>query len=120
MKATSIADAPSHEGLSATRIDCLREELQQELARLTHSLAAAWPQEVQVENRNRFSVRHTDAGSLTSDLYDRLQERRAVIVGALERMRVGTYGRCAVCGLSIPYERLQVLPETCTCIECGA
>jgi RNA polymerase-binding transcription factor DksA len=104
MKATSIADAPSHEGLSATRIDCLREELQQELARLTHSLAAAWPQEVQVENRNRFSVRHTDAGSLTSD----------------ERMRVGTYGRCAVCGLSIPYERLQVLPETCTCIECGA
>ena len=119
MKTTSKVDPSSRNGLSATRIDCLREELQQELARLKHSLAMVWPQEVQVENRSRLSADHTDAGFLASDLYDRLQARRGVIVAALDRMRVGKYGRCALCGLSIPYERLRVLPETSTCIECG-
>ena len=119
MRATSQVDSASHKGLSATRIACLREELQQELARLTHSLAAVWPQEVQVENRSRLSADHTDAGFLASDLYDHLQERRAVIVGALDRMLVGKYGCCVVCGRSIPYERLRVLPETNTCIECS-
>jgi len=119
MRATSQADSTSRKGLSATRIDRLRKDLQQELARLKHSLAAAWPQEVQVENQRRLSVDHTDAGFLASDLYDRLQERRAVIVAALDRMQAGTYGRCAICGRSIPYKRLQVLPETRTCIECG-
>jgi len=120
MRATSQVDSASHKGLSATRIDRLREELQQELARLKHSLATVWPQEVQVENQRRLSVDHTDAESLASDLYDRLQGRRAVIVGALDRMQLGTYGRCAVCGLLIPYERLLVLPETSTCVACGA
>ena len=118
MKPMSEADPSFWKGLSASRIDCLREDLQQELARLTQSFAALWPQEVQAENRSRISADHSDARYLASDLYDRLQERRAVIVRALERMRLGTYGRCTVCGQSIPYERLRVLPEASTCIGC--
>lgn len=120
MNAMSEADLSFRKGLSAARIDCLRDELQQELARVKHSLATVWPQEVQMENRSRISADHTDAGFLASDLYDRLQERRALILAALERMRLGTYGCCAVCGLSIPYERLRVMPETNTCIGCCA
>ncbi|PTM59200.1 TraR/DksA C4-type zinc finger protein [Desmospora activa] len=36
---------------------------------------------------------------------------------ALLRMEEGHYGICAVCGMEIPYERLEAVPETAYCIE---
>jgi RNA polymerase-binding transcription factor DksA len=41
------------------------------------------------------------------------------IVGALQRLIRGTYGRCVECGLAIEPSRLQVLPEAETCYECA-
>ena len=37
---------------------------------------------------------------------------------ALERIRGGTYGRCAECGAEIPEERLEYLPTTSLCLTC--
>jgi YteA family regulatory protein len=34
---------------------------------------------------------------------------------ALERIDKGTYGRCEVCGIPIPFERLQAIPSTSYC-----
>ncbi|HEU4698657.1 MAG TPA: TraR/DksA C4-type zinc finger protein [Gemmatimonadales bacterium] len=45
------------------------------------------------------------------------QARR--IHDALERWAAGTYGRCLECRKPIPFARLEVMPETPTCIECS-
>lgn len=37
---------------------------------------------------------------------------------ALERMRRGTYGRCAQCGTELPLERLEIVPQAALCMPC--
>lgn len=39
------------------------------------------------------------------------------IKAALAAMEEGTYGKCAVCGKEIPYERMEALPTALTCID---
>lgn len=36
---------------------------------------------------------------------------------ALAAIEEGTYGKCAVCGKDIPFERLEALPTALTCID---
>jgi len=36
---------------------------------------------------------------------------------ALEAIENGTYGKCAICGTEIPFERLEALPTALTCID---
>jgi RNA polymerase-binding transcription factor DksA len=38
---------------------------------------------------------------------------------ALERVKVGTYGRCERCGQMISDGRLEALPAAATCIDCA-
>ena len=47
-----------------------------------------------------------------------LQEIR-MIEAALDRIRQGTYGVCAVCGEPIPEERLDAVPQAATCRDCA-
>jgi hypothetical protein len=49
----------------------------------------------------------------------RAQTRMQLILDALERIRAGIYGTCLVCRSPVPYEHLEVLPETQTCVRCG-
>ncbi len=37
---------------------------------------------------------------------------------ALEKIANGTYGKCEVCGVDIPIERLRAFPEARTCTKC--
>ncbi len=37
---------------------------------------------------------------------------------ALVRVGDGTYGKCAGCGLDIPPERLEFMPEATRCVQC--
>ena len=37
---------------------------------------------------------------------------------ALARIENGTYGKCARCGVNIPPERLEYLPESAHCVQC--
>jgi RNA polymerase-binding transcription factor DksA len=41
------------------------------------------------------------------------------IYAALERLKYGTYGSCARCGVTISEERLDVLPHTPLCKTCA-
>lgn len=53
-----------------------------------------------------------------ADLTRDLNELRA-LDAALARMANGkSYGRCADCGLEIPYERLKAEPAALRCVEC--
>jgi DnaK suppressor protein len=40
------------------------------------------------------------------------------IDAALDRIVDGTYGRCAVCGIGIPVERLEARPHAAGCVTC--
>ena len=119
MNVTRKSMTAPDDALTTASIDKIREELRGELVRLKRSLAEVWPREVLVAREGRYAcVNHTHTELLASDLYDRLQEHRAEILGALDRIQQGSYGRCAICGEPIPYERLEVMPETYTCIRC--
>ena len=37
---------------------------------------------------------------------------------ALVRFENGTYGKCTRCGIDIPPERLEYMPETSHCVQC--
>ena len=48
----------------------------------------------------------------------RLRERAQRLVGALERLREGSYGICEECEAPIAPARLAALPEVTTCLPC--
>ena len=48
------------------------------------------------------------------------RQRGVRVVAALDRIRQGTYGCCAVCGEPIPFERLECVPDTTRCVTCRA
>jgi RNA polymerase-binding transcription factor DksA len=48
----------------------------------------------------------------------RLAEEVVNLQGALERIRVGAYGRCVECGRAVAPPRLEALPETSFCFSC--
>lgn len=37
---------------------------------------------------------------------------------AIDRLDQGVYGTCEACGVEIPYERLEAIPDAVLCIEC--
>jgi DnaK suppressor protein len=51
----------------------------------------------------------------TTDIILEDEERR--VKEAQERLKVGKYGTCVVCGIDIPDERLEAMPETIRCIK---
>lgn len=42
----------------------------------------------------------------------------ADVEAALDRMRLGTYGKCVHCGTQLPAERLEVVPQAALCMPC--
>ena len=49
-------------------------------------------------------------------------ERRELdaVVQALSRLEAGRYGRCARCGVDIPFDRLRAEPWALHCVSCAA
>lgn len=56
---------------------------------------------------------------LTRNLQEREQAKLGQVVTAFQRLEEGTYGLCVECGGEIPFERLEIFPETATCTPCG-
>jgi RNA polymerase-binding transcription factor DksA len=46
------------------------------------------------------------------------REALAEIEAARSRLAEGTYGRCVECGVQLPIERLEVLPQVARCLPC--
>ena len=56
---------------------------------------------------------------LTRNLQEREQAKLGQVITAFQRMEAGAYGICTECGGAIPFERLDVFPETPTCAACS-
>jgi RNA polymerase-binding transcription factor DksA len=54
----------------------------------------------------------------TDILVHLLDENRAQVERALERVKAGAYGQCEDCGHRIPAERLKYQPAATRCVEC--
>ncbi|HLZ96205.1 MAG TPA: TraR/DksA family transcriptional regulator [Candidatus Dormibacteraeota bacterium] len=54
----------------------------------------------------------------TDILVHLLDENRAQVERALERVKEGAYGLCEDCGHRIPTERLKYQPAATRCVEC--
>ena len=55
---------------------------------------------------------------LTRNLQEREQAKLGQVITAYQRIEAGTYGLCTECGGEIPFDRLDVFPETPTCAGC--
>ena len=56
---------------------------------------------------------------LVMEMRRRKKRQLAEIKAAISRLEMGSYGTCIFCTKEIPAERLEVSPETQTCISCG-
>ncbi len=83
---------------------CFRVEQLTELAGATCPASASIPD--QQRNHVMLLVRTAALGALVD------------IDAALNRMRLGCYGRCPSCGTAIELERLEVLPMVALCMSC--
>ena len=78
---------------------------------------------IMTDQRDKFPD-PTDRASMESDrnfeLRIRDRERRLIgkIKDALDRLELGTYGICEICGEEISMERLKARPVTTLCIDC--
>ena len=102
--------------LAADSLASLRALL---LAELRTKTAQAAEHEVRVSQLTG----QTDVDSiLERELADagaaRAREGIGAIRKALARLDAGTYGWCEACGAPIPFERLEVIPETQRCVAC--
>lgn len=52
-------------------------------------------------------------------LQEREQAKLGQVITAFQRIEAGTYGLCTECGNEVPFERLEVFPETPTCTACS-
>ena len=60
-----------------------------------------------------------DLAQLIHKLDERGKEEIGEIALALNKMSSGSYGKCELCGKSIPFKRLKVLPATRLCLICA-
>lgn len=52
-------------------------------------------------------------------LLDEARAKLSDIAAAEQRLDVGLYGTCTICGLEISVDRLNALPATPTCVNCA-
>ena len=65
------------------------------------------------------SAQQENLARLVHKLDERGKEEIEEIDLALDKMESGSYGRCELCGKSIPLKRLKVLPATRLCRKCA-
>lgn len=65
-------------------------------------------------------AREATPGAILEDLIASRRARRSALTDALDRVRAGSYGRCAKCGGEVDPQRLRRLPFAKQCVGCAA
>jgi DnaK suppressor protein len=102
----------------AALLEAKREELAEELARLTAPPEAgtnlSFGKRVGDGTTEAVERIHTTAAARS------VASAAASVDRAIEKLAEGTYGRCDTCGRRIPRERLEAVPATAYCVQCSA
>lgn len=117
--------------LAESTVQKLREELEDERARLLHIIEVHRKElEESLESEaasERIPDPSTGEGGTLAFEYEMERQLDATslsqvqrIEHALERMEDGTYGLCESCGTPIPIDRLRALPHTTLCVACAS
>ena len=94
-----------------TRLLAVRKDLQDQMQQNRENLAPPAADQDGIVQGN--VGREVDQALTNIDAAD-----LARIDHALEALEDGSYGLCAECGCSIPFERLQIEPQTQHCVAC--
>lgn len=105
--ATAVSPRTNEPHLTSRQLQQLQQELEQELRWLTGTTALEW-----LSLPSESVAARTKGGA-------RMHNRLNQILEALDRIKADTYGRCVGCKRSIPFARLEILPETQTCVGCA-
>jgi RNA polymerase-binding transcription factor DksA len=110
------------------RLGSVQQALEHRLETVIHQLAVltqrSRPEEWDGGGDNTPFTERVDASRVVDEREsDRLAAARlagdiADLQGALERIRIGIYGRCLDCGQAIAPNRLKALPEASFCFSC--
>jgi DnaK suppressor protein len=107
--------------IEAENIQKIRRQLEEELSALLGHMES-W-----AEGDDRRDGRNLDHDDLAHNfaarersfaLRDVDNARLNQIRKALERIELGTYGKCADCGKAILAERLEIIPYATLCVSC--
>lgn len=110
--------------LRAEQLETMRDELMRTLAKLERSMKisgeTAKPRDLEQDTVGRLSrIDAIQNAGLNANLQERERQQLRQLLEALRRIEDGTYGVCNACGGAIPFERLQVFPETLACSVCA-
>jgi len=103
-----------------TGVQAVREKLESERDRIQAQIATiqggerretAGGQTDTAHLREDAEIAEGELGDLTAELDE--------ILGALQRLDLGSYGVCAACGQPIPQARLEVMPYAVKCVACA-
>ena len=111
--------------MNAEFIEKMKEKLKEQKMTILQSLAG------QSEDMRSLvkTVESGDEADVAADAIDRTlltalgtqdANRLQLIDNALDRIKLGRYGRCLKCGQEIPEERLDALPYALMCISCAS
>ncbi|HUG39555.1 MAG TPA: TraR/DksA family transcriptional regulator [Longimicrobiales bacterium] len=110
--------------LTSEQIDDLTSALDSALRKLERSMRtteeALRPVKLDQSAVGRLSrIDSLQNQGLTRNLQEREQAKLGQVITAFQRLEAGTYGICTECGGEVPFERLEVFPETPTCTSCS-
>jgi RNA polymerase-binding protein DksA len=120
---------PKPKALSA-EMGMFREQLLAEMARLEGELDEIERRTARLDESDRaseLSAYEDHPADLASETFERekdlaigesVEHLLHKVIGALEKIDRGTYGRCDACGRPIKKARLKALPFATLCLEC--
>ena len=92
-----------------------RREILEQVAHLESERAALEQRFIETMDE----AQKEDLARLLHKLVERGKEEIKEANLALDKMTSGSYGICELCGESIPFKRLKVLPATRLCLSCA-
>jgi DnaK suppressor protein len=112
----------------ATKFKHVQEQLENEHKRLASELSQVQTSASSSEERREgspFGKREEEATETLElekrlTLENRIRQEIAAVEHALEKIEKGKFGLCENCGLPIPPERLEALPQASLCMTCKA
>lgn len=109
------ASGPPH--LNATQLARLRALLNEQIA-LQHAALAEQDEALLDATEAVVESAVTTEREVAHAFVQLTRDTTGEIEAALARIDDGTYGTCSSCGTTVPFERLEAIPETRYCINC--